>query len=134
MCRDGVAPDLGHKEQPGRSRLPEDVLCLGRLKARVDGHQSQPSQRSAVLFQHPLRHVVRPHRDMFARLEALQETAGAALGVGNQLGISPLSSLRPRQPLDEGDAIRHLGGDFSQPAADRRAHQQRWPATVGNPV
>ena len=132
--RQRVAPDLGHEEQPGRPRLPEDVGGLARLQARVDRHEGQPGERRAVLQQHPLGQVVRPHRDALARLEVLQKASGAALGLGEQLGIGPAPSLRRRQPLDEGNPIGHLGGDLAQPAADRRARQQRRPAAVGNPV
>ena len=132
--RQRVAPNLGHEEQPGRPRLPEDILGLGRLQTRVDRHQRQPGQRRAVFEQHPLGQVVRPHADALARLEVLQQPMGAALGVGEQLGIGPPPPLRRRQPLDEGNTIRHLGGDRPQPTADRRVGQQRRPAAIGDPV
>jgi hypothetical protein len=132
--RQPVAPDLGHEEQPGRPRLPEHVGGLGRPQARVNRYEGQPGERRAVLEQHPLGQVVRPHGDALARLEVLQKVSGAALGVDEQLSIGPAPSLRRRQPLHDGDAIRHLGGDLTQPAADRGAGQQRRPAAVGDPV
>jgi PHD/YefM family antitoxin component YafN of YafNO toxin-antitoxin module len=52
--RQRVAPDLGHQEHPGCSRLPENVPRLGRLQARVDSREGQAGQRSAVLELRPL--------------------------------------------------------------------------------
>ena len=71
---------------------------------------------------------------MFAGFEVLQEEASTALRVGEQFAVGPLPSLRGRQALDEGDAVRHFAGDLAQPPADRRALQQRRAAAVGNPM
>ena len=130
-----VAACVGDEEDARRFGLGEDVGELGGLEAGVDGDEGEAGEGGAVFDDQPLSGVRRPHGDPLAGPEAAQEHAGAALGVGEQLGVGPAAAgRRIGGAFDECGAVGDGGGDVAQELADGEVEAQRWAAAVGNPV